>query len=297
MSKKHLVAPSILSADFSRLGEEIKALEKAGADRLHIDVMDGHFVPNLSVGPAIVRSVRKITHLPLDLHLMVHQPEKMIGSFLSAGADSLTFHIEALKDPRPVLEQIQKQKVKAGLTLKPATNVKNLFPFLSFVDIILIMTVSPGFGGQTLLPNQTDKISAVKKELLRQGLSDVLVHVDGGVNSKSLPLLSEADVLVAGHFIFNSANYQSAISALKCKKTDECKKSDVKSKTNKPLNNKKPRRRNKGAILVEYVLLLVACVAIAEIIRRPFHKDPDPTNAGTIIKTWHKAIKTIAEDE
>ncbi len=286
MSKKHLVAPSILSADFSRLGEEIKAIEKAGADRLHIDVMDGHFVPNLSVGPAVVRSIRKITRLPLDIHLMVNEPKKITGLFLPAGADSITIHIEALKDPRPVLEQIQKQKIKAGLTLKPATSVEKLFHFLPFLDIVLVMTVHPGFGGQALLPEQTAKISALKKELARQELSDLPVHVDGGVNDKNLPLLSEADVLVAGHFIFGSKNYKSAITALKCKKLD------VKSKSLK----KSPRRKNKGAIMLEYVLLLVACVGFATLIAKPFNMGSSSNDSEAVIETWVKAIKIIAED-
>ena len=215
MSTKHLVAPSILSADFSRLGEEVQAVELAGADRLHIDVMDGHFVPNLTIGAPVVKSLRKVSTLPLDVHLMVNKPENIIPSFVSAGADSITIHLESTENPQKVLEQIRQEKVLAGLTLKPATPVEKIFPFLSLLNLVLIMTVEPGFGGQSLLSNQIPKISAVKEELVRQGLSNLPVHVDGGVNHQTLPLLSSADVLVAGHFIFKHQDYEEAISLLK----------------------------------------------------------------------------------
>ena len=211
----HLVAPSILSADFSRLGEEVQAVESAGADRLHIDVMDGHFVPNLTIGAPVVKSLKKISTLPLDVHLMVNKPENIISSFVSAGVDSITIHLESTDDPEKVLKQIRQEKVSAGLALKPATPIEKIFCFLSFLDLVLIMTVEPGFGGQSLLPDQVPKISAVKKELVRQGLNDLPVHVDGGVNLQTLPLLSSADVLVAGHFIFTHKSYREAISLLK----------------------------------------------------------------------------------
>lgn len=212
---QHLVAPSILSADFSRLGEEIQAVESAGADRLHVDVMDGHFVPNLTIGAPVVKCLKAVSTLPLDVHLMVNQPENIIPAFISSGADSITIHLESTKDLRKVLEQIRKEKILTGLTLKPATPVEEIFPFLSFLDLVLIMTVEPGFGGQSLLSDQVSKISAVKEELVRQGLNDLPVHVDGGVNLQTLPLLSSADVLVAGHFIFTHQDYKEAIALLK----------------------------------------------------------------------------------
>ena len=215
MGKRHIVAPSILSADFSRLGEEVQAVESAGADRLHIDVMDGHFVPNLTIGASVVKSLRKTSTLPLDVHLMVKEPEKMISDFISAGANSVTVHIESTNDPQMVLEQIRQEKVLAGLTLKPKTPVEKIFPFLPHLDLVLIMTVEPGFGGQSLLSDQIPKIFSVKEELVRQGLGDVPVHVDGGVNNQTLPLLSSADVLVAGHFIFKHKSYKEAIAVLK----------------------------------------------------------------------------------
>jgi ribulose-phosphate 3-epimerase len=211
----HLVAPSILSADFSSLGKEVRDVESAGADRLHIDVMDGHFVPNLTIGAPVVKSLKKVSTLPLDVHLMVNKPENIVSSFISAGADAITIHLESTDDPEKVLKQIRQEKVSAGLTLKPSTPVERIFPFLSFLDLVLIMTVEPGFGGQSLLPDQVLKISAVKEELARQGLNNLPVHVDGGVNLQTLPLLSSADVLVAGHFIFTHKSYREAISLLK----------------------------------------------------------------------------------
>ncbi len=212
------MSASILSADFSCLGKEVRDVIWAGADRLHIDVMDGHFVPNLTIGAVVLKSLKRSTDLPLDVHLMVHEPEKMIPSFVDAGADSITIHIETVKDPKAILKQIRKEKILAGLALKPSTPVEKLFPFLQELDLVLIMTVEPGFSGQDLLPDQVQKIKLVKEELDRQNLNNVLVHVDGGVNDKTLPLLGEADVLVSGSFIFKHKNYRRAISLLKGEK-------------------------------------------------------------------------------
>ena len=216
-----MVAPSILSADFSRLGEEVKAVEEAGADRLHIDVMDGHFVPNLTIGQPVVESLDRISSLPLDLHLMVNAPDIMLSYFSSSNVDSITIHLEAVekqgegKAVKRILEKIQQKNIFAGLALKPKTPVEKLFPFLSYLDLVLVMTVEPGFGGQSLMPDQVPKIAAIKKELVEQGLSNVSVHVDGGINDKTAPLLSCADVLVSGSFIFRHRNYKEAVSLLK----------------------------------------------------------------------------------
>ena len=215
VNKKYLIAPSILSADFACLGEEVRAVELAGADRLHVDVMDGCFVPNLTIGPPVVKSLKKVSSLPLDVHLMIQQPEKMISAFAKAGASSLTVHIETTKNPSAILQQIRKEKVLAGLTLKPTTPVEKLFPFLKELDLVLIMTVEPGFGGQALLPSAVSKIKAVREEINRQGLKNILIHVDGGVNAETQPLLSSADVLIAGNFIFTHPSYKTAISLLK----------------------------------------------------------------------------------
>ena len=221
MKKTYFVAPSILSADFSRLGEELKAVEKAGADRLHIDVMDGHFVPNLTIGRPIVDSLNKISSLPLDLHLMVKEPARMISYFFSSNVDSITIHLEAVEgiqkehSVKSILELIQKNNILAGLALKPKTPVEAIFPFLQYINLVLIMTVEPGFGGQSLIPQTVSKIAIIKKELSKQGLDDVLIHVDGGVNDKTISLLSAADVFISGHFIFKHKNYKEAISILK----------------------------------------------------------------------------------
>ena len=209
------VSASLLSADFSRLREEIIAVQKAGAHRLHIDVMDGHFVPNLTIGPPVVKSLKAISALPLDIHLMVQEPEKMIIPFVKAGSHSITFHIEATKRPRDLLEHIKAQKVLAGMALKPATPQEKLFPYLPYLDFVLVMTVEPGFGGQTLLIDQVKKIASIKEEIKKQGLKNIRVHVDGGVNDKTRPLLASADVLVSGNFIFSHKNYKTAITLLR----------------------------------------------------------------------------------
>ena len=212
---KQQVSVSILSADFSRLGEEIKAVHKAGADRLHIDVMDGHFVPNLTIGPPVVKSLRAITSLPLDVHLMVQKPEKITPAFLHTKVNSVTFHIEATKNPKALLTKIKKANVLAGLSLKPATPVERLFPFLPYLDLVLVMTVEPGFGGQALLSNQVNKILILKQKIKQQKLKNIMIHVDGGVNDKTKSLLNLADVLVSGNFIFSHKSYKKAITCLR----------------------------------------------------------------------------------
>lgn len=208
-----IIAPSILSADFSILKEEIHRLEQAGADWIHVDVMDGHFVPNLTIGAPVVKSLRPITKLPLDVHLMIEKPERYIDDFIEAGADFLTVHIESTTRVAEVLKSIRSQGCRAGITLKPATPVEQIFDFLPLVDLILIMTVNPGFGGQKFMSDQVVKIDCVRKELQRQKLS-ALIEVDGGINSETAYLCSEADVLVAGSHIFNK-NYAEAIAELK----------------------------------------------------------------------------------
>ena len=213
MTKKHHVTPSILSSDFSQLGEEVKKLEKAGADGVHIDVMDGHFVPNLTIGIPVVQSLRKITSLPLDLHLMISQPEKMIPAFVESGADCVTFHVESTSNPERVLKQIRQCEVQVGMALKPATKVEDVFPFLEKIDRVLIMTVEPGFSGQTLLKDQLEKISVVRRKIQDKGLN-VSIQVDGGVNDKALPDLRAADILVSGKFIFQHTDYRKAITLL-----------------------------------------------------------------------------------
>ncbi len=203
-----IIAPSLLSADFSRLGEEIKNVEKAGADWIHVDVMDGHFVPNLTIGATVVRSLRPVTQLPLDVHLMIENPERYIADYAKAGADYLTVHIEAItapgKDAAGALNKIRELGVKPGITLRPGTSVEKIFPYLKLVDLVLIMTVEPGFGGQSFMQEQVKKITAVRNELARIG-HQALIEVDGGINPETAKECREADVLVAGNAVFNKA--------------------------------------------------------------------------------------------
>ncbi len=206
------IAPSILSADFTKLGEEIKAIEKAGADWVHVDVMDGHFVPNLTFGPFIVKQIRPLTKLPFDVHLMVHEPEKMLPWFIDAGADSLTVHFEACKDLTKTLKEIKSKGLLAGVSIKPKTKAEVLKPYLKDIDLVLVMSVEPGFGGQSFMPDQVEKIRQLK-----QMKKDLLVEVDGGINEKTAKVCIEAgaDILVAGSYIFKSSDYNKIITSLR----------------------------------------------------------------------------------
>jgi ribulose-phosphate 3-epimerase len=208
-----LIAPSILSADFSRLGEEIQAVERAGCDWIHVDVMDGHFVPNLTLGAPVVKHLRKTTKLPLDVHLMIESPERYIEDFAKAGSDYLTIHVEATDQVEKTLKRIRELGVKPGITLRPRTPVEEIFPYLKLADLILIMTVEPGFGGQAFMTEQVPKIARIREELKKLG-HKALIEVDGGVNADTAKQLCEADVLVAGNFVF-SQEYGKAIRTLK----------------------------------------------------------------------------------
>lgn len=206
------IAPSILSADFLKLGEEIQAAEAAGADMLHIDIMDGHFVPNITIGPSIVESIRKITSLPLDVHLMIEEPDKYLRDFIKAGADYLTVHYEASVHLHRTVQRIKESGVKAGVSLNPATPVWNLEHILPYTDIALLMSVNPGFGGQEFIPEVIEKIKILKKLLREKGLS-TLIEVDGGVKLENAPeiISAGADILVMGSAFFNSKNYGTVI--------------------------------------------------------------------------------------
>ena len=214
MSKSFLVAPSLLSSDFSRLGEEIRAVEKAGADWIHIDVMDGHFVPNLTLGPPVIKKLRSVTSLPFDVHLMVSHPENFIQPFVQAGADYLTVHVEAVSKPLETLQYIKSLNVKAGISLRPATSVEALRPFLKAVDLVLVMTVEPGKGGQTFLTKQADKVRLLR-EMIAPISSPPLIAVDGGITNQTANQVALADVLVSGSYIFQNPDYAVAISQLK----------------------------------------------------------------------------------
>ncbi|MCM3089543.1 MULTISPECIES: ribulose-phosphate 3-epimerase [unclassified Cytobacillus] len=210
------IAPSILSADFSKLGEEIKDVERGGADYIHVDVMDGHFVPNITIGPLIVDAIRPVTKLPLDVHLMIEDPDSYIEAFANAGADYITVHAEACKHLHRTVHFIKSLGVKAGVVLNPATPVNMLEHVIEDIDMVLLMTVNPGFGGQKFIPAVLPKISAVKELADSKGLN-IEIEVDGGVNEETAQLCIEAgaNVLVAGSAIYNQKDRAAAIAALK----------------------------------------------------------------------------------
>ena len=211
-----LLAPSLLSADFVRLAEEIARVEAAGADWLHLDIMDGHFVPNLTFGPPVVAAIRKISKLPLDVHLMVSNPAALVEQFAEAGADYLTVHVETEPHLHRLVNRIRELGVKPAVTLNPATSVDLLDEILSEVDMVLVMSVNPGFGGQKFIPASLDKIRRLRQKMNRLD-RQVLIDVDGGVNQVTAPQLIEAgvDVLVAGSAVFGSADMKATIAALK----------------------------------------------------------------------------------
>lgn len=208
------IAPSLLACDFGNLKQEIQSVEQAGADWLHLDIMDGVFVPNLSIGLPIVEASKTYATCPLDVHLMIIQPEKYIESFIKAGADYLTFHVEASNQVAKTIRYIQDKGAKAGLSLRPGTPVEALEPFLGFVDLVLVMTVEPGFGGQSFMIDQVEKIKWLKEQRSLRQLH-FIIEVDGGINMTTAPYCKEADVLVAGTAIFKSADRQQAINTLK----------------------------------------------------------------------------------
>lgn len=211
MSK--LVAPSILSADFANLEREVKAVAEAGADWIHVDVMDGRFVPNITIGIPVVKSLKKVSPLPLDVHLMIEEPEKYIEEFIKAGSDYLTIHVESTKDPVAVLRRIRELGAKPGITLRPGTSVEKVLPLLPLCDLVLVMTVEPGFGGQSFMQDQVAKITKLR-EVIQQEKLQCLIEVDGGINEETAKICHEADVFVAGSFVFGR-DYASAIAALK----------------------------------------------------------------------------------
>ncbi len=215
--KNKRIAPSILSADFSRLGEEINSVEKAGADWIHIDVMDGHFVPNITIGPLIVEAAKKVTDLPLDVHLMIENPDQYVDEFIKAGSDYLTVHAEACTHLQRTLSYIRQKGCKAGVALNPATPLSCLDHVLPDLDLILLMSVNPGFGGQSFIPQTFDKIRDLKKIIDAGQGKKIILMIDGGVKVDNIGEISAAgtDSFVAGSAIFGSENYADTIAKMR----------------------------------------------------------------------------------
>ena len=207
------ISPSILSADFANLERDIKLVEKAGADWIHVDVMDGHFVPNITIGVPVVASIRKVTKLPLDVHLMIENPEKYIEAFSKAGADILTFHFECGSDIKSTIDLIKSFGVKAGLSIKPKTSPEVILPYLNDLDLVLVMTVEPGFGGQKFMQDCADKIPVIKAN----APENLVIQVDGGINAETARICTSngANSLVAGNYIYKSTDIKSAIASLR----------------------------------------------------------------------------------
>jgi len=212
------IATSILAADFSRLGEQVREAEAGGADWIHVDVMDGHFVPNLTIGPPVVRALRPMTTLPLDVHLMVESPERLLPEFAAAGADRITVHVETCPHLHRTVQQLRELGVKPGVTLNPSTPLTTLEEILPYVDLVLIMSVNPGFGGQVYIPSSTDKILRLRQVLDARGLTGVELEVDGGIKADNAAqvVAAGATVLVVGSAIFNQqASVAANIAALR----------------------------------------------------------------------------------
>ena len=214
--RKLKLAPSILSADFGRLAEEVRAVENAGADWIHVDVMDGHFVPNLTIGPDVVKAVRRATTLPVDVHLMITEPDRYLDAFVAAGADWLGVHVEACVHLHRTVQRIRELGAKASVAVNPATPLGLVEPILEHVDMVLLMTVNPGFGGQKFIPSVVPKIRELRRWIDERSLN-VLIQVDGGVCAETVDLLVDAgvDVFVAGSAVFQGNDYHQTVRALK----------------------------------------------------------------------------------
>ena len=211
--KKRKIAPSILSADFAHLGQQVKMVEEGGAELIHVDVMDGHFVPNITIGPLIVKALRPVTNLPLDVHLMIENPGSYIDAFAKAGADYLTVHVEACPHLHRVIQAIKEKGVKAGVALNPHTPLSSISEIIDELDLILIMSVNPGFGGQKFIPNALNKLRETQQLLNDQGLTHIEVEVDGGVKLENIKEISDAgaELIVSGSGVYKTEDPQKTI--------------------------------------------------------------------------------------
>ncbi|MGM9684325.1 MAG: ribulose-phosphate 3-epimerase [Eubacteriales bacterium] len=211
-----IISPSVLAADFSQLGAEIKKTERAGAEYIHLDVMDGIFVPNISFGPDVIASVRKNTSLIFDVHLMITEPRRYIDNFLRAGADIITIHYESCEDPGEVIKYIKSREAKAGLAIKPATPAEVVYPMLDDLDMVLVMTVEPGFGGQKMMPETLVKVRQIREYALKNG-KNIDIEVDGGLNAANVGMATEAgaNVVVAGSAIFKAKKVRDVINKMR----------------------------------------------------------------------------------
>jgi ribulose-phosphate 3-epimerase len=210
------IAPSLLSADFAALGSEVASVERGGADMIHVDIMDGHFVPNLTMGPPVVKALRRVAHVPLDVHFMIENPDRYVEAFVEAGASSLTVHVEAVVHLHRTVQLIKSLGAKAGVALNPATPVVALEEIAGDLDYVLVMTVNPGFGGQTFIPRSESKVRTVR-DLLRRNGSTAPIEVDGGIDTRTAPRIvaAGADILVAGQAIFGTGNAERATRELR----------------------------------------------------------------------------------
>ena len=210
------IAPSVLSADFSRLDQEVRAVEKGGADVIHVDVMDGHFVSNITIGPLVVRGLKKLTSLPLDVHLMIEKPQRYIEAFAQAGSNWITVHAEVCPQLKRIIKRIRQLNVRPGIVLKPATPLKTLYSVLDDLDLVLIMSVNPGFGGQSFIPSTLKKIERLRK-IIDQNHSPLEIELDGGVNIENIKEVSKAggDIFVVGTGIFKTKDYEETIKKLR----------------------------------------------------------------------------------
>lgn len=210
------ISPSMLACDFTKMGEEIKRISEAGADLIHMDVMDGNFVPNISFGPSIIKSLKAYTSIPFDVHLMISDPYKYIPVFVDAGSDIITFHLESNSDIMKTIETIKKYNIKVGISIKPNTNLEALFPYLEYIDLALIMTVEPGFGGQKFMPEQMQKTQILKEKIMNKNLN-TLIEIDGGINLETIKIVKDypVDICVSGTCIFNSSDASEIIKSLK----------------------------------------------------------------------------------